>query len=89
MEHDQNMLEILSQTYQERGNGHIPPFPAFSRISRCQLEHKSQPYSHLHSSKKESPPFSFANFKSTRWSTGKQWGSLEHPTKLVICVQTT
>ncbi len=31
--------------------------------------------------KKKLLAFSFANFKITRWSTGKQWGSLEYPAK--------
>ncbi len=30
--------------------------------------------------KKKLLAFSFANFKITRWSTGKQWGSLKDPT---------
>ncbi len=30
--------------------------------------------------KKKLLAFSFANFKITGWSTGKQWGWLEYPT---------
>ena len=33
--------------------------------------------------KKKLLAFSFANFKITRWSTGKQWSSLEYPTNLL------
>ena len=34
--------------------------------------------------KKKLLAFSFANFKTTRWNTGMQWGSLEYPTNLVM-----
>ncbi len=37
--------------------------------------------------KKKLLAFSFANFKITRWSTGKQWGLLEYPTKVNYTVQ--
>ncbi len=38
--------------------------------------------------KKKLLAFSFANFKITRWSAGKQWGSLEYPANLAMCMQT-
>ncbi len=38
--------------------------------------------------KKKLLAFSFANFKITRWSTGKEWGLLKYPINLVICMQT-